>query len=263
MTSLFGLCAVARSPPRRTCAIGMARSESSGCASATTVAKDTCAICLQATSVLVGVASCGHRFCRRCLDDWRNHSTNGDCPTCRAPLLEAFVFAEACDLAAEGQDDEAISKLREALSLCANAPWAAPHYNLGLLLARKRDFIGAEREFRQASELRKDDPDAALNWGKSLICIGRRGEASGVLQRARRLRPTCNEADRLLQAIEQSGALPAPPVRRGIGALSANQLALLRQQRCAHARRPVDLSGTSSPSERTLRPRKPLFSSLQ
>eukprot|EP00747_Dinoflagellata_sp_TGD_P050204 gnl/TRDRNA2_/TRDRNA2_146621_c0_seq2.p2 gnl/TRDRNA2_/TRDRNA2_146621_c0~~gnl/TRDRNA2_/TRDRNA2_146621_c0_seq2.p2 ORF type:complete len:211 (-),score=36.64 gnl/TRDRNA2_/TRDRNA2_146621_c0_seq2:3-635(-) len=152
--------------------------------------------------------------------------------TCRAPLPEAFSFAEACEFVDEGRESEAMEKLRETLQLCAKAPWAAPHYNLGILLSRKMDFVRAEHEFRIASELRPDDPDAALNWGKALLCIGRRGEAAAALQRAKRLQPpgATGEADKLLATIAPKTS-EMPPSRRGLGALSAAQISLLRQRR--------------------------------
>merc|ERR1712113_726567 len=111
--------------------------------------------------------------------------------------------------------------LRATIRLCGDqAPWAAPHYNLGLLLSRKGDLAGAEQEFRRASELRTDDPEAALNWAKSLLCIGRQGEARGALLRARRhAEPGSKlelEASSLLDRQRVPRDKPAFPVRRGV-----------------------------------------------
>merc|ERR1712151_780924 len=81
----------------------------------------------------------------------------------------------------------------------------APYYNLGMLLAKRGDVSGAERAFRRASELRTDDAEAALNWGRALLCIGRQGEACAALGRARRLQPDTaigNEAKRLLTEVQ-------------------------------------------------------------
>merc|ERR1712151_653650 len=81
----------------------------------------------------------------------------------------------------------------------------APYYNLGMLLAKRGDVSGAERAFRRASELRTDDAEAALNWGRALLCLGRRGEACAALGRARRLQPDTalgHEAKRLLSEIQ-------------------------------------------------------------
>lgn len=192
-----------------------------------------CAICLQKRSVLTSTTPCGHTFCRRCLDVWRDASHNGDCPSCRSQLPEAFRFADACVMAEQGRDSEALEQFREVVELCVDAPWAAPHYNLGLLLSQRRDFLGAEREFRRAAELRRDDADAALNWGKALLCIGRRGEACAAFQRAKRLRPASHEEiQALLARAEASKQGPtAQMARRGLGALMPHQVRLLRLRR--------------------------------
>lgn len=42
---------------------------------------------------------------------------------------------------------------------------ADTHYNLGVLFAKKEDFVRAVKEFQQVVELRPDDPDAHYNLG--------------------------------------------------------------------------------------------------
>mmetsp|Transcript_5797 Transcript_5797/g.11715 ORF Transcript_5797/g.11715 Transcript_5797/m.11715 type:complete len:217 (-) Transcript_5797:74-724(-) len=214
-------------------------------------ADDPCAICLQKRSALTSTTHCGHTFCRRCLDEWRDASNNGDCPACRCQLPEAYCFAEACLLAEEGKDTDAEEKFREALGLCAQAPWAAPHYNLGLLLSRKKDLHGAEKEFRRAAELRSDDADAALNWGRALLCVGRHGEALAALSRAKRLRPGCGSVREAIAKAEAAARGPRGPVRHGVGALTPRQLATLKVAR----RLPPLPSGVGI--EGSVRPPKP------
>eukprot|EP00933_Yihiella_yeosuensis_P006143 TRINITY_DN11080_c1_g1_i1.p1 TRINITY_DN11080_c1_g1~~TRINITY_DN11080_c1_g1_i1.p1 ORF type:complete len:223 (-),score=30.18 TRINITY_DN11080_c1_g1_i1:440-1108(-) len=193
--------------------------------------KGSCAICFQALMPSrTSVTKCGHRFCYRCLDIWRDNSENGDCPSCRCKLSEAYAFAEACNLAAEGDKDaEAIAKFQETLRLCTEAPWAAPHFNLGILLNRKGDAIAAEANFRRAAELRRDDPDAALFWGRALLAIGRKGEAQAALQRVRRLRPDSREAASLLASLGYNSRSSAQS--SGASAITTTQLAELRSRR--------------------------------
>eukprot|EP00930_Biecheleria_cincta_P051561 TRINITY_DN36750_c0_g1_i1.p1 TRINITY_DN36750_c0_g1~~TRINITY_DN36750_c0_g1_i1.p1 ORF type:complete len:257 (+),score=27.69 TRINITY_DN36750_c0_g1_i1:36-773(+) len=155
----------------------------------------TCAICFQPTvRTRTSVTRCGHRFCCRCLDIWRDRSENGNCPNCRRQLPEVPAFAEACadfELAQESLLlHRAARKFREVLLLCVDSPWAAPHFKLGSALSRLGDIAGAEASFRKAAELRRDDPDIALNWGKALLSLGRRTEAQAALQRAQRLQPS-------------------------------------------------------------------------
>lgn len=204
-----------------------------------------CAVCLRAKVTVVSTTVCGHAFCRRCLDEWRDHAQNGNCPSCRAPLPETRTFKEACDLAVAGDTEEGVAKFREVIKQCTQAPWAAPHYNLGLLLTKQGDLAGAEQAFRRSAELRRDDADTALNWGKALMCLGRNGEAIAAFQRAQRLRPTCPEASRLLARFQQSQlrshssglarAQPAGghlrPAWRGIRAMTPLQVSLLRANR--------------------------------
>ncbi len=115
-------------------------------------------------------------------------------------------FNRAVDLTREGKYDEAEAIYRAILE--KNNDVREAHMNLGLVLARKKDWAGSEAEYLKAMELRPDAADAPL-------------ALAGVYQQA-------GQADKVKPMLDKAAASPANDgesnFRRGMMLLNMNQI---------------------------------------
>jgi len=88
------------------------------------------------------------------------------------------LFAGAAKLAEQGKGDEAIAAYQEVLSKNPNV--AEAHYNIGFLLAKKKDWPGAQAAFQKALEVRP-------GYGEALIALAGVYQESGQAEKATEL----------------------------------------------------------------------------
>ena len=102
------------------------------------------------------------------------------------------LLADAAKHAAAGRVDEALSCYRRALKKSPALPEA--QYNVGVLLARKGDFVEAENSLVQASRLKPEWAQALLALGHLYFRQGRFADAATSFERAAERAPESVEA---------------------------------------------------------------------
>jgi Flp pilus assembly protein TadD len=104
---------------------------------------------------------------------------------------------------AQGQLDLA---RREYLKAAAGQDdWATPHFNLGNIAYRERDFAAAESHFRKALSLEAGNPDIMNNLAVVLHQLDRDAEARDLVVRALAIRDREEYRD-TLRVIDNGGA---------------------------------------------------------
>jgi eukaryotic-like serine/threonine-protein kinase len=123
------------------------------------------------------------------------------------PDLTMALFNLADILQCQGKMNEAIDVYRQAIRHRPNLDW--PHLSLGAILCDvKRDYAGAEAEFRTAIRLQPDFAVAHGDLGNALYGQGKLDEALAAYREAIRLQPESSEVHvRLGTALHAQGKL--------------------------------------------------------
>jgi tetratricopeptide (TPR) repeat protein len=96
----------------------------------------------------------------------------------------------------QGRIDEAVAQYRSAIDLFGGK-YAEAHYNLGTALLERKDYPGAEREFRATIEQDKTFAEAHFNLGVTLEHQRRFREAAEQFEMYLSLTPDYSDAVRL------------------------------------------------------------------
>jgi tetratricopeptide (TPR) repeat protein len=138
-----------------------------------------CGICLE-DIVDAYTLDCAHKFCRDCINAYKEHGVNDVCPYCRAPLPPGFAYSlDQCHqmgarvnrYEAEGITKKASITRRLQLhhaqkAVNANPKDASARFYLALGLdAVNQDFDGAIREYRLAVQFDPEYGPAHYNLG--------------------------------------------------------------------------------------------------
>ncbi len=103
-------------------------------------------------------------------------------------------------LAIQGKSDEGIVEIEKALKISPN--FAQAHNNLGIALMQgKKDFTGAEKEFRIALKLTPNYGDAMQNLGSSLFLQKKYDDAAAAFNDIVKLAPNIAKPHYYLAAI--------------------------------------------------------------
>jgi tetratricopeptide (TPR) repeat protein len=138
---------------------------------------------------------------------WRDDTTLYRHAIAVVPGNYIAYYNLASALEAQGQTDEAITQLREAVH-------ARPYYvparaELGQLLASQGHTAQALQELQAAVRLRPDDPDAHYRLGSVLGSLGRANDAAVQFAETVRLQPNNPDAHyNLALALAQQDRLP-------------------------------------------------------
>src|ERR671936_1399417 len=98
------------------------------------------------------------------------------------PFLSSEEYDErAHELYNEGQYDEALSVLREGLSLYPHA--VELHVGMGYARLAREEFAWARRSFEEARGLDPDHEDTLAGLGEVLLKFGERGAALACFER--------------------------------------------------------------------------------
>ena len=167
---------------------------------------------------------------KRALAEFRKPSPASQAALARSRQIRARETLAAGN-AARDEEDWAAAAGFYAAHVAQKPEAAAIHIQLGNMLARSGDPVGAERSYRQALTL-APDADAWLQLGRTLAAVGRRAEAIEALVEAGRLAPG------------------DPDVRTELAAVGAPELAVENDRpRSAHVR---DLARVGGRLEQTL-----------
>ena len=102
----------------------------------------------------------------------------------------------------QGRVEEAIAQYKAAIELFGGK-YAEAHYNLGTALLERKDYEGAEREFRLTIEQDKGFAEAHFNLGVTLEHQRRFREAAEQFEMFLSLTPEYGDADRLRERIQR------------------------------------------------------------
>ncbi len=102
----------------------------------------------------------------------------------------------------QGRIDDAIAQYRIAIDLFGGK-YAEAHYNLGTALLERKDYPGAEHEFRTTIEQDSTFSEAHFNLGVTLEHQRRFWEAAEQFEKYLSLTPDNNDAQRLRARIEK------------------------------------------------------------
>ncbi|MBI3476157.1 MAG: tetratricopeptide repeat protein [Acidobacteria bacterium] len=162
-------------------------------------------------------------------------------PTAHVEEGQARAWASLGHLLENTNPDEALDAYQKAAALTPKDP--EPHLSAGLLRERRKDFLGAEKDYkevlaldpksndavigltniymksgrmsdaepllRQLSASRPDDAGLHLQLGRVLAAAGRKDEAIPEIQAALKLTPNDAEAQRDLAELQAQSANPA------------------------------------------------------
>jgi Flp pilus assembly protein TadD len=89
--------------------------------------------------------------------------------------MAPFLYAKAIS-AAGGEPQQAETLLRKSIAL--NGKFWESHYELGLLMERRRDFEGAAGEYCRSIELNADNPTPHYHLARAYQRLGKKTEAA-------------------------------------------------------------------------------------
>jgi len=124
-------------------------------------------------------------------------------------------------LASKGDFAGADATLRQAIAL--KPDYGIPHYNLGLILADQKNFSAALQELIKAISLLPGQAKPWLQTGRVLLAQGDSSRALDALAWAARLSPSDAATSAQITSLQSSGSLP-PAVKKSSGLSAAPAL---------------------------------------